>query len=258
MQEEPNKPKRTYLATLRVGDCIHPSQKAKSVGVNLLFRDGDFVWTKYIPAYDRTEAVRKASDWFFSMKCSQHAKTFIPHTKVTDMTVDDPHNEVFFYKKFRCFDSNNKLLEESKIDQLIEESEGQLRRAKNDRKTFACRSSVEWNRNDKRMSYRAPGLKWTGYPNLYFNESNGSFYANVKKARQKTEGTKYEFRKNPHTVAMPRKEGDGRRVWTGKVIDIKKGKRVQELRYHSIRLKAKDLDAAKVECDKHRKKAEKL
>ena len=93
---------------------------------------------------------------------------------------------------------------------------------------------------------------------MYFNESNGSFYANVKKARQKTKGTKYEFRKNVHTTPMPRKEGDGRRVWTGKVIDIKKGKRVQELRYHSIRLKAKDLDAAKVECDKYRKKAEKL
>jgi hypothetical protein len=46
---------------------------------------------------------------------------------------------------------------------------------------------------------------------------------------------------------MPRKEGDGRRVWTGKVIDIEKGFKIQELRYKSVRLKAKSLEAARKE-----------
>ncbi len=251
-------PRRSYLITLNVGDCIPPSDKSRSMGVNLLFRDDNFVWTKVLSCYNRKAAVRKASAWFFSIKCSQHAKKFLSHVQVTDMTVDDPYNEVFFYTKFRCFDSNNKLLEDSKINQLIKESKGKLRKAKTKRKTFANRSSVEWDRNDKRMSYRGPGLKWTGYPSLYKDLGNGSYYVKVKKSRQKTVGTKYEFRKEAKTAPMPRKEGDGRRVWTGKVIDIKKGKKVQSLTYSTIRLKSENFEDAKSECDKYRRKAARL
>jgi hypothetical protein len=108
------------------------------------------------------------------------------------------------------------------------------------------------------MSYRSPGLRWTGYPNLYRDLGNGSYYAKVKKSSQRTVGTKFKFRKGAHTTPMPRKDGDGRRVWTSKVIDIKKGERVQKLMYTAIRLKAENIDAAKAECDKHRRKAEKL
>ena len=257
MNEEP-KPIRSYFLTLRVGDCVSPSNKAKSSGVNLLFRDGGFIWTKVFSCMNRSDAVRKSSAWFFSMKRSKHAKALIPNTHVNDMSVDDPYNEVFFYQKFRCFDSNNRLLEDSKIEQLIEESKGKLRKSRTERKTFAVRSSVEWDRNEKRMSYRSPGLRWTGYPNLYRDLSNGSYYAKVKKSSQRTVGTKFKFRKGAHTTPMPRKDGDGRRVWTSKVIDIKKGERVQKLMYTAIRLKAENIDAAKAECDKHRRKAEKL
>jgi hypothetical protein len=188
-----------------------------------------------------------ASGWFFSLKCSKHAKAKIPHITIKDLTLDDPHNEVFFYKKFRCFDTNNRLLDNKTIERLLEESKGKLRKAKLNRKKFAVKSSVEWNRNSKRLTYRPPCLKWTGFPNLYVDPDSGAFIYKIKKQSQQTVGTKYSFRKNARTIPMPRKDGDGRRVWTGKVIDIEKGFKIQELRYRSVRLKAKSLEAARKE-----------
>ncbi|MBT89543.1 MAG: hypothetical protein CMN79_03520 [Spirochaetales bacterium] len=237
----------SYLATIKVGDAIEPTRKAISCGVSFLFREDGFVWTRLFTAKSRGEAVQRASNWFFSLKCSKHAKANIPHVTVKDLTVDDPRNEVFFYKRFRCFDANSKLLEDETIERLLKESRGKLRKSKLDRKKFACRSSVEWNRNSKRLSYRPPCLEWTGFPRLYLEPDTGAFIYKLKKQSQQTVGTKYSFRKSVNTTPMPRKEGDGRRVWTGKVIDIEKGFKIQELRYKSVRLKAKSLEAARKE-----------
>jgi len=237
----------SYLATIKVGDAIKPTRKAISCGVSFLFREGGFVWTRLFAAKFRGEAVQKASNWFYSLKCSKYAKSNIPHVTIRDLTVDDPRNEAFFYKKFRCFDANNKLLEDEAIERLLEESKGKLRRSKLSRKKFAVKSSVEWDRNSKRLSYRPPCLEWTGFPRLYLEPDTGAFIYKLKKQSQQTVGTKYSFRKSVNTAPMPRKDGDGRRVWTGKVIDIEKGFKTQELRYKSIRLKAKTLDAARKE-----------
>ena len=76
---------------------------------------------------------------------------------------------------------------------------------------------------------------------------SGAFIYKIKKQSQQTVGTKYSFRKNAQTIPMPRKDGDGRRVWTGKVIDIEKGFKIQELRYKAVRLKANTLEEAKGE-----------
>ena len=239
--------RKSYLAILKIREAIEPTRKATSCGVSFLLREDGFVWTKLFTAKSRGEAVQKASNWFFSLKCSKHAKANIPHVTIRDLTVDDPHSEVFFYKKFRCFDANNKLLEDEAIERLLEESKGKLRRSKLSRKKFAVKSSVEWDRNSKRLSYRPPYLEWTGFPRLYLEPDTGAFIYKLKKQSQQTVGTKYSFRKSVNTAPMPRKDGDGRRVWTGKVIDIEKGFKTQELRYKSIRLKANNLEAAKRE-----------
>jgi hypothetical protein len=244
------KEEASYLVTIRVGDAVEPSRKAVSCGVNFLLRKDGFVWTRFFSAKSRVEAVQKASNWFFSLKSSKYSKSKLSHVTVKDLTVDDPQKEVFFYKKFRCFDANNKLLEDETIERLLEESRGKLRISQLDRKKFAVKSSVEWNRNSKRLSYRPPSLKWTGFPRLYLEPDSGAFIYRLKKQSQQTVGTKYSFRKNVSTTPMPRKDGDGRRVWEGKVIDIEKGFKTQELLYKAIRLKANNLEAAKREISK--------
>jgi hypothetical protein len=258
--EEP-RPRRSYLVTLNVKECVSPTPKARASGVNFLFRNEGFVWTKIFSCQTRSEATRKATAWFFRLKgSSPAARALIAHTSVKDVAVDDPYNEVFFYKKFRCFDANNKLLEEEKIEQLIKESKGKLRKSKRERKTHTVRSSVEWNTNAKRSSYRPPPLKWTGSPGLYIEPDSGAFILKVKKQSQKTVGTKYDFDRKAPRIPMPRqlKSGkkDGRRVWAAKTITITAGKKVQNLRYKAIRLKAKTLDEAKVESKKYKTFAE--
>ena len=253
--QEEVRPRRSYLATLKVKECVSHTRKALASGVNFLFRDEGFVWTKIINCKKRSEATKKATAWFFGLKSSSPAaRALIAHTSVKDLTIDDPYNEVFFYKKFRCFDANNKLLPKEKIEQLIEESKGKLRKATREKKVYSAKSSVEWNTNAKRSSYRPPPLKWTGTPGLYVDPDSGAFILKVKKQSQKTVGTKYEFHKNTPRVPMPRqlKSGkkDGRKVWSTRAITITAGKKVQDLRYKAIRLKAKTLDEAKVESKK--------
>ena len=254
--EEP-RPRRSYLATLNIKECISPTSKARSLGVNFLFRDDGFVWTKIFSCSTRSDATKKAAAWFFDLRSSSPAaRALIANVSIKDITVDDPYNEVFFYKKFRCFDHNNKLLEEEKITQLIKESKGKLRKSIRERKSHTPRSSVEWNRNAKRSSYRPPPLKWTGSPGLYVEPESGAFIFKVKKQRQKTVGTKYKFNKNGPKVAMPRQlrsgKKDGRKVWAGKTITITAGKKIQSLLYRAIRLQAKTLDKAKIESHKIR------
>ena len=255
-QAEEPRPRRSYLATLDIKECISPTPKAKATGVNFLFRDDGFVWTKIFSCQTRSEATKKATAWFFRLKgSSPAARALIAHTSIKDVIVDDPYNEVFFYKKFRCFDANNKLLEEEKIKQLIKESKGKLRKSKRERKTHTVRSSVEWNTNAKRSSYRPPPLQWTGSRGLYVEPESGAFILKVKKQPQKTVGTKYKYLKDCHRTKMPRQLKNGkiwnrRTVWTEKAIDITAGKKVQSLLYRSIRLKAKTLDEAKIECKK--------
>jgi len=245
---------KSYLATLKVVDAIKPTRRTADSGVNFLFRGDGFVWTKLFSAQSRGEAVKKASSWFFLLKRSKHAKSNIPHVTIKSLVVDDPRKEVFFYKKFRCFGNNNRLLEEEAIERLLKESQGKLRRAKLNRKKFAVRSSVEWNRNRniKRLSYLGPVLKWTGFPCLHLEPDSGVFIYMIKKQPQKTVGIKYEFNENVPRTPMPRKlksgRKDGRTVWAGKVIKITAGKKVQGILYKVIRLKAKDLAAAKIEA----------
>jgi len=252
IKNEEARPRRSYLATLNINDYISPTRKSQAAGVNILLRGDGFVWTKIFSCYNRIEAVKKATVWLFRLKSSSPAaRERVKHVSLKDLTVDDSYGEVFFYKKFRCYDSNNRLLEEEKINELIEDSCGKLRKAKLKRKFFSVKSSVEWNSNAKRLSYREPPLKGTGYPLLYVNPEKGTYHYKIKKQSQKTVGTKYEFDKNIPRVPMPRqlKSGkkDGRTVWSSKSMKITAGKKTQELLYKTIRLKSKTFEEAILE-----------
>ena len=82
--------------------------------------DKKFLAYHSIYANSRRKAVKKAVQWFW-----KEFKGLLGSANEV-MTVDDPHCEVVYDDDFACNDLGNKYLEEDIIEQIIEESNGEL------------------------------------------------------------------------------------------------------------------------------------
>ena len=79
-----------------------------------------FIATKSVYGNNRRKAVKQAVEWFWKdfkgVLGSAH--------KV--MTVNDPYDEVIYDEDFACNDLRNKYLDDSTIERLIEDADGDL------------------------------------------------------------------------------------------------------------------------------------
>ena len=84
--------------------------------------DRTFIAKKSVYGNSRKKAVQKAVQWFWK----DFKGVLGPAHKI--MTVGDPHDEVVYDDDFACNDLGNKYLDESTIDCILEEANGELAR----------------------------------------------------------------------------------------------------------------------------------
>ena len=84
--------------------------------------DRTFIAKKSIYGNSRKKAVQKAVQWFWK----DFKGVLGPAHKV--MTVDDPHEEVSYDEDFACNDLGHKYLDESTLERLLAEADGELAR----------------------------------------------------------------------------------------------------------------------------------
>jgi len=82
--------------------------------------DRTFIAKKSIYGNSRKKAVQKAVQWFWK----DFKGVLGPAHKV--MTVDDPHEEVSYDEDFACNDLGHKYLDESTLERLLAEADGEL------------------------------------------------------------------------------------------------------------------------------------
>jgi len=88
--------------------------------------DRTFIAKKSVYGNSRKKAVQKAVQWFW--------KDFkgVLGSAHKIMTVDDPHDEVVYDDDFACNDLGNKYLDESTIESLVGDADGELARDENE------------------------------------------------------------------------------------------------------------------------------
>ena len=84
--------------------------------------DRTFIAKKSIYGNSRKKAVQKAVQWFWK----DFKGVLGPAHKV--MTVNDPHEEVTYDEEFACNDLGHKYLDETTLERLLAEADGELAR----------------------------------------------------------------------------------------------------------------------------------
>ncbi len=215
-------------------------------------------WEKIIVAHSRADAVNRILRWAHSARNKsrngvQNVFNAIDADKVRGfdefIEVCDDYNEVFYADGFKVSDAKFRLLPKDKVEQLIEEGNGEIAINKEYPKK---RGSVMFTRlkhnNRKRNEYKkVEGAKYlfmrTSGPNM------NRYFANVPVKRNITEGTKVK-------VLSIKREANGNII--SRDLDITKGKKVQNGYNKKILLKSTNPTQAAKEARRLVEEAEKI
>ena len=111
-----------YDITLKIDydDYFHLIYETKYLIEARLGPNKTFIATKSVYGNSRKKAVQQAVQWFWK----DFKGVLGPAHKV--MTVDDPHEEVSYDEDFACNDLGHKYLDESTLERLLAEADGEL------------------------------------------------------------------------------------------------------------------------------------
>ena len=144
--------------------------------------DRTFIAKKPIYGNSRKKAVQKAVQWFWK----DFKGTLGSAHKI--MTINDPFDEVVYDNSFACNDLGNKYLEESVIESLIDQSNGDLSRDDSEGSANHPPNSVRRiKRRRKRTIEIAPKFFQTTGGTIYYKMKS---FRKEKGSRSKTKSVK--------------------------------------------------------------------